>query len=116
GRERAIEVTASRRRRLVPSSQIPACSLRNQAYPALVPPAVTEPLMRRSLVIGLLGALAVLACVVPRARACSCIANDFYAALAGSNAVFLGEVLDTSSPASEYPPSVSVTVRVETAW
>ena len=72
--------------------------------------------MRRSLVGGPLGALAVLACVAPHACACSCAPTDFYAAFAGSHAVFLGEVLEISSPAPERPHQVSVTVRVENAW
>jgi hypothetical protein len=72
--------------------------------------------MKRSLVVGPLGALALLACVVASVRACSCIANDFYAAFAVSDAVFLGVVLEISSPAPELPCPVSVTVRVEQEW
>ena len=72
--------------------------------------------MRRPWVIGTLGALAVLACVVPHVRACTCVPTDFYAAFAGSDAVFLGEVLEISSPAPKHPDQVSVTVRVENAW
>lgn len=72
--------------------------------------------MRRSSMIGTLGALAVLACVVPHVRACSCVPSDFYGAFVGSDAVFLGEVLEISIPAPERLYQVSVTVRVENAW
>jgi hypothetical protein len=72
--------------------------------------------MRRSSLIGPVGALIILACAAPHACACLCAGSDFYGAFAGSNAVFLGEVLDISSPGSEYPGLVSVMIRVETAW
>jgi hypothetical protein len=72
--------------------------------------------MRRSWVIGLLGALAFIACVVPHTCACSCGASDFYTEFARSDAVFIGEVLGFSSPAPERPYQVSVTVRVENSW
>ena len=72
--------------------------------------------MRRSSLISLLGVLIIIAGAASCACACSCAPSDFFGAFAGSNAVFLGEVLDISSPGSEYPPLVSVTIRVETAW
>jgi FlgD Ig-like domain len=72
--------------------------------------------MKRSLVVGSLGALGILAALASHACACSCAPTDFYAAFAGSNAVLLGEVLEISSPAPEHPDQVSVTVRVEYAW
>src|SRR5262245_4025226 len=60
-------------------------------------------LMRRSSLVGPLGALAILGGAAAHACACSCAASDFYAAYAGSYAVFLGEALDVSSPGPEYP-------------
>jgi len=72
--------------------------------------------MRRSSLAAPLVALIVVAGTASRACACSCVERDFYAAFAGSDAVFLGEVIDISTPGTEYPPRVSVTIRVETAW
>ena len=72
--------------------------------------------MKRSQMVVVLGALGVLACLAPHARACSCAPTDFYSAFAGSSAVLLGEVLEISSPTPEHPDRVSATVRVEHAW
>src|SRR5262249_47611344 len=73
-------------------------------------------LMRAARLVVPLVALAVLAAAAPYARACSCAPSDFYADFAASNAIFIGEVLDISSPGTEDPPLVSVTMRVETTW
>ena len=72
--------------------------------------------MRASPLVGALGALTISAAAAHHACACSCAPSDFYADFAGSNAVFIGEVLDISSPGPEYPPLVTVTFRIETAW
>jgi len=72
--------------------------------------------MRASPLVGALGALTISAAVAHHACACSCAPSDFYADFAGSDAVFIGKVLDISSPGSEYPPLVAVTFRIETAW
>jgi hypothetical protein len=72
--------------------------------------------MRASPLVVALGGLIISAASAHHACACSCAPSDFYADFAGSDAVFIGEVLDISSPGPEYPPLVSVTLRVETAW
>ena len=72
--------------------------------------------MRASTLVGALGAFIISAAAAHHACACSCAPSEFYADFAGSNAVFIGEVLDISSPGPEYPPLVAVTLRVETSW
>lgn len=72
--------------------------------------------MSRSSVVVLVAALAIFAGFASRACACSCVFSDFYSAFARSHAVFLGEVLEISSPSPERPYEVAVTLRVENAW
>ena len=63
-----------------------------------------------------LAALAALAGSFPDARACSCLPIDFYGAVARSDAVFLGEVLQITPIEDDLFLRVSVHVRVEASW
>jgi len=75
--------------------------------------------MKRSLLLGPLAALAILA-GAPGARACTCALSDFYTAYDRSTAILLGEVTDITLPPPVYPVATTdlatVTLRVETVW